>query len=109
MKIKSNTPISNAILLSVLFIQTATQNVQAQPMVEKGTLVNFKTQSGLYRYKLGNFEITSISDGTVPQDLHALLKGGSKSDIDHLLKNAHLANPVEASINSFLINTGKKL
>lgn len=109
MKIKSNTSMCVAIFFSILLIQAVAQRVQAQPAVEKEALINFKTQPGLYRYRLGAFEITSISDGTVPQDLHSLLRGSSKSDIDHLLKDAHVANPVEASINSYLINTGEKL
>jgi len=109
MKSKSNTPAFIAILLSMLTLQTATLFAQAQPAAENETFIHFKSQPGLYRYKLGNFEITAISDGTVPQDLHTLLRGSSKTDIDHLLKKAHLANPVEASINSYLINTGNKL
>jgi len=72
-------------------------------------LANFKNQVGIYKYKLGDYKITSLSDGSVPQDLHALLKGTDPANIDRLLATAHLNNPVEASINSFLIDTGNKL
>lgn len=110
MRLKNNVQSKLAILLSALFIQSVLQSTSfAEPIVEKASIVNFQTQPGFYRYKLGDYEITALSDGSVPQDLHALLKGGSQSDVDYLLKNAHLQSPVEASINAYLINTGTKL
>jgi glyoxylase-like metal-dependent hydrolase (beta-lactamase superfamily II) len=73
------------------------------------SVAKFHAETGYYSFKLGGYEITAISDGSVPQDLHALLKGASKQKIDGLLNEVHLHNPVEASINVYLINTGKKL
>jgi glyoxylase-like metal-dependent hydrolase (beta-lactamase superfamily II) len=64
---------------------------------------------GVYRYRLGNFQITALSDGTVPQDLHALLTNTNPAGVDALLNRSFLSNPVEASINAFLIDTGSKL
>jgi len=69
----------------------------------------FHPQAGVFRYRLGAFEVTALSDGSVPQDLHALLKGTSAGEIDTLLAHAHRGNPVEASINAYLIDTGSKL
>ncbi|KAA0910400.1 MBL fold metallo-hydrolase [Pusillimonas sp. ANT_WB101] len=66
-------------------------------------------QSGVYRYRLGDFQITALSDGTVPLDLHDLLQGVKKGSIDGHLHHAFLANPVEESINAFVIDTGKRL
>src|SRR5699024_9708074 len=66
-------------------------------------------QAGVYRYRLGNFEITALSDGTVPQDADKLLKGVSKAVIDQLLERSFQTNPVEGSINAFLIDTGTRL
>jgi glyoxylase-like metal-dependent hydrolase (beta-lactamase superfamily II) len=110
MRSKNNFPSKLTILVSALFLQSITQSfVIAESATEKETLVKHQTQPGFYRFKLGNYEITSLSDGTVPQDLHALLKGSNKSEVDKLLKKVHLQNPVEASINAFLINTGKKI
>ena len=63
----------------------------------------------MFRYRLGDYEITALSDGSVPQDLHKLLKGASATEIDGLLAHAHRANPVEASINAYLIDTGSRL
>lgn len=66
-------------------------------------------QNGVFRYRLGDFEITALSDGTVPQDLHALLRGASAAEIDAALTRSFHSNPVEASINAFLIDTGSRL
>nr|CAD6424273.1 MBL fold metallo-hydrolase [Rhizobium sp. Q54] len=56
-----------------------------------------------YSFPLGDLQITALSDGTVPQDLHELLTGTSHSHTDDLLDKEFLANPVEASINAVLI------
>ena len=68
-----------------------------------------KTQvPGTYQFELGNFTITALSDGTVPQDLYTLLTNTNQGKIDSLLHRSFLANPVETSINIFLIDTGDK-
>jgi glyoxylase-like metal-dependent hydrolase (beta-lactamase superfamily II) len=64
---------------------------------------------GVYRLPLGDFVVTSLSDGTVPQDLHKLLTGTTPAEVDGLLNRSFLKNPVEASINAFLIDTGSRL
>jgi glyoxylase-like metal-dependent hydrolase (beta-lactamase superfamily II) len=61
-----------------------------------------------YRFKVGDVVVTSLSDGTVPQDLHKLLLGTSAEKTDALLAQGYLANPVEASINVFMLEMGGK-
>jgi glyoxylase-like metal-dependent hydrolase (beta-lactamase superfamily II) len=63
---------------------------------------------GIYPFRLGEFTITALSDGTVPQDLHQVLTNTNPAEIDRLLDRNFLENPVEASINTFLIDTGDK-
>ncbi|NJK54131.1 MAG: MBL fold metallo-hydrolase, partial [Leptolyngbyaceae cyanobacterium SU_3_3] len=63
---------------------------------------------GVYQFKLGDFTIAALSDGTVPQDLPKILTNTNPSEIDLLLHQSFLTNPVEASINAFLIDTGDK-
>jgi glyoxylase-like metal-dependent hydrolase (beta-lactamase superfamily II) len=62
-----------------------------------------------YRFKIGDIVVTSLSDGTVPQDLHKLLLGTSAEKTDALLAQGYLANPVEASINVFMLDMGGRL
>lgn len=61
-----------------------------------------------YSFPLGDIEITALSDGTVPQDLHKLLKGTSQAEVDGLLDQSFLINPVEASINVYLLRDGDR-
>jgi glyoxylase-like metal-dependent hydrolase (beta-lactamase superfamily II) len=63
---------------------------------------------GVYRFQVGQVRITALSDGTVPQDLHKLLLGTTAAKTDALLAQGYLANPVEASINVFLLEMGDR-
>jgi glyoxylase-like metal-dependent hydrolase (beta-lactamase superfamily II) len=61
---------------------------------------------GVYSFRLGEFMITALSDGTVPQDLQKVLTNTDSAEIKQLLDRDFLSNPVEASINAFLIDAG---
>jgi glyoxylase-like metal-dependent hydrolase (beta-lactamase superfamily II) len=63
---------------------------------------------GVYQFELGDFRITALSDGTVQLDLHSVLTNTNQAEIDRLLHHSFLKNPVEASINVFLIDSGDK-
>jgi glyoxylase-like metal-dependent hydrolase (beta-lactamase superfamily II) len=58
---------------------------------------------------LGDFEITALSDGTVPLPVDTLLTGTTKAKVEATLKSNYLKPPVETSVNCFLVNTGSKL
>ena len=75
---------------------------------ESGTAAAHPAQIGVFRYRLGDVEITALSDGTVPLDLHELLKGASTADIDKALARTYRHNPVETSVNTFLVDTGSR-
>ena len=68
-----------------------------------------KTQApGFYRFMVGSFEVTAISDGTVKLPMDKLLaqKPGVAAAA---LKRSYLEGTVETSLNSYLVNTGTKL
>jgi glyoxylase-like metal-dependent hydrolase (beta-lactamase superfamily II) len=65
-------------------------------------------QAGFYRFDVGGVQVVALSDGTVPQDLHALLHL-KPAHTDQLLQRGFLANPVEASINAYLVHAGDRL
>ena len=69
----------------------------------EGPQARYEQMPDSYSFPLASLTITSLSDGTVPQDLHQLLTGISVAENDRHLHNAFLANPVEASINVFLV------
>ena len=88
-----------ALALSVLFSTGAAAGAPDQ-----------KTQApGYYRWMLGEFEITVLSDGTFPMDTDKLLTNIAPKQLDAVLARSFLKNPVETSVNGFLINTGAKL
>jgi glyoxylase-like metal-dependent hydrolase (beta-lactamase superfamily II) len=69
-----------------------------------------KTQApGYYRMMLGNIEITALSDGTFPMDASKMLTHITPQQLDADLGRSFLQEPIETSVNAFLINTGSKL
>lgn len=64
--------------------------------------------SGVYRFNVGDVQITALSDGTAPQDLHKLLQGTTAARTDAALKHEFLANPVQTSINVFMLEMGSR-
>jgi glyoxylase-like metal-dependent hydrolase (beta-lactamase superfamily II) len=62
---------------------------------------------GIYRHKVGNFEITVLSDGNLPFD--ADLFAGDKDRADELLNKAYFPRKSTTSVNTWLVNTGKQL
>jgi glyoxylase-like metal-dependent hydrolase (beta-lactamase superfamily II) len=58
---------------------------------------------GVYRFTVGDIPVTALSDGTVPINLHQLLRGIAPKGMDALLAKNFLRNPYEASINVFLL------
>ncbi|CAN7691249.1 MBL fold metallo-hydrolase [Rhizobium sp. LjRoot258] len=63
---------------------------------------------GFYPLKVGDFEVTVLSDGKAPLAAMKLLQG-DKSQIAKTLKSNFLAEEVDTSHNCFLVNTGSKL
>ena len=63
---------------------------------------------GYTRVLVGDFEVTPVSDGVVDLPMVDLLHN-DKTKTRAALEQAHLANPVTTSVNTFLVNTGAKL
>lgn len=69
-----------------------------------------KTQApGYYRMMLGEFEVTALSDGTFSAELGKLLTNITPKQLDTALAHSFLKDPMEMSVNGFLVNTGAKL
>jgi glyoxylase-like metal-dependent hydrolase (beta-lactamase superfamily II) len=64
---------------------------------------------GYYRMMLGDFEVTALSDGTVDLHVVQILTNSAAARIQRALARAYLKDPVETSVNGYLINTGSKL
>jgi glyoxylase-like metal-dependent hydrolase (beta-lactamase superfamily II) len=64
---------------------------------------------GYYRLMLGDIEVTALSDGTFPMDADKMLTNITPQQLNSALALDSLKEPVETSVNAFLINTGSKL
>ena len=64
---------------------------------------------GWYRMRLGQFEITALSDGTLELPVDKIFTKVSPSRIRALLSRAYLSNDVTLTVNAFLVNTGTRL
>ena len=64
---------------------------------------------GYYRMMLGDFEITALSDGTANLPMGSLLNGISPEDVTKAMSREFIKDPVETSVNAYLVNTGSKL
>ncbi|MET3105564.1 glyoxylase-like metal-dependent hydrolase (beta-lactamase superfamily II) [Oxalobacteraceae bacterium GrIS 2.11] len=91
-----------ALITAVSALTLVTPASAAAPMVKTSA-------PGYYRVMLGDFEVTALSDGTVQLPMDKVLTGISPADFDKAMKKYHLTNPVDTSVNAYLINTGSKL
>jgi glyoxylase-like metal-dependent hydrolase (beta-lactamase superfamily II) len=89
-----------AAFIAAFLLSTAAQ--AAAPMAKIPT-------PGFFRMMLGDFEVTALSDGTVTLPMDKMLSNTTPEKVSAALAAAHLATPVETSVNAFLINTGTKL
>lgn len=64
---------------------------------------------GYFRLRLGHFEVTALSDGSSPLPAKQLLTNVKPDAVTSALRDSFVDDPVETSINAFLINTGGHL
>lgn len=65
-------------------------------------------RAGVQSFLVGDARVTALSDGSLPLDLHKVLRGIAPSRIDALLARSFQRNPAETSINAFLIELGDR-
>jgi glyoxylase-like metal-dependent hydrolase (beta-lactamase superfamily II) len=97
----SNSPVRH-LLLAAAAILLATTSAHAGAPMGKG-------QAGFFRMKIGDFEVTALSDGTAELPVDQLLVGSTPDKTKKTLEAAYLKVPAETSVNAFLVNTGTKL
>lgn len=96
-------PLAILVLLTGTLIQTA--NHALAQITYKAPL----DQAGFYRIKIGDIEVTALSDGTLPIDLHQLLTNISPELIDQQSKINYQTAIEVASVNAYLIKDAGKL
>jgi glyoxylase-like metal-dependent hydrolase (beta-lactamase superfamily II) len=67
-----------------------------------------QAQAGYYRLKIGDVEVTALSDGTIGLDTK-LLQTPHRAAIDKALKGSFLTSPLDTSVNAYLLNLRGRL
>lgn len=96
--------LSQILLLFFTVLSARSNQVKAQ------TADDARTQApGYYRVKVGTYEITALSDGTMLMPVDQLLQGAKAGEVAAAFKSNFETLPAETSMNCYLINTGSKL
>lgn len=67
-------------------------------------------QAGYYRFRMGDVDLTVLSDGTFPLDVdHGLALNAKPGEVDRLLQRNSQTSPIQASFNEFLISADGRL
>ena len=78
--------------------------------VAKDPVPQVRTQApGYYRMVLGEFEITTVSDGTLPLDVSGIMTNTTSEEVRSFFERSREPLPTDVSINAFLVNTGANL
>lgn len=88
--------------------KAATAATAAAMNAASAAVIEAPAAPGFYRFMLGSFAVTALSDGKRPINAH-MLSNISEQQVDHALADAGQPNPVPSSFNAFLIDTGSKL
>ncbi|MEO6102289.1 MAG: MBL fold metallo-hydrolase [Pseudoxanthomonas sp.] len=103
----NNTFLSLAILAAFGAVSGA--KADAIPDLTTTTAPSLPQVPGVFRFSVGTLQISALSDGTVPLDLHQLLRGIKPEETDALLSDGFASNPVETSINAYVIAAGDRV
>lgn len=105
--------IIRSLILSTLLLGLATAGpvsaATTPPLNHSPGIVQQDEGADTYAFTIGDVQVTALSDGTVPQDLHKILHGITDEKIDERLAYGYQTNPVELSVNAFLLEIGDKL
>ncbi|SFB45492.1 Glyoxylase, beta-lactamase superfamily II [Rhizobium sp. NFR07] len=99
-----------ALLKSTAGITLAAGAAAALPsaVLAKAPIIGHQA-AGFYRLKLGDYEVTALSDGTVAMPMAKIYEGIEEKDAEAYLAGYFQKNPTETSVNAFLVNTGDRL
>ena len=92
-----------AVILGLGALAAPVQQAQAAaPQIKK-------SGAAYYRFMLGKFEVTALSDGTTALPVDQLLTQTTPEQVKKALAANYISMPYEVNFNAFLINTGDKL
>ncbi len=81
--------------------------VTSSPVVAQSTNAALtQSQAGYYRSMIGDVEVDSLSDGTIPLSAYDFLTNASHARIESLLAASDVTNPVNEPVNGYLVRIG---
>jgi glyoxylase-like metal-dependent hydrolase (beta-lactamase superfamily II) len=103
MKRTLKTYIPRSLLLAAAALVISGADASAGAPMAKGS------QAGWFRLKVGDFEVTALSDGTADLPMDQLLTNTTPDKVKKALADQFMKAPAETSVNAFVVNTGTKL
>src|SRR6202023_1679225 len=100
-----------AAALLVIGLVASAQQSSDGPIISLSTVSKLDhSQAGIYRTKVGKFDVCVVSDGTVGLGLtKELIQIAKPGEVERLLARHFQKSPVDASVNAFLIKHEDKL
>src|ERR1700687_2537810 len=100
-----------ATALLVIGLGMYAQQSSDKPVISLSTVSKLdRSQTGIYRTKVGKIDVIAVSDGTVGLGLtKELVQNGKPGEVERLLARHFEKSPLDASINAFLIKYENKL
>src|SRR6202048_2704876 len=97
--------------LLIIGLAAYAQQSSDKPVISLSTVSKLDlSQAGIYRTKVGKFDLIAVSDGTVGLGLtKELIQNAKPGEVERLLARHFEKSPVDASINAFLIKCEDKL
>src|ERR1700737_2925527 len=97
--------------LLVIGLAASAQQSSDKPVISLSTVSKLdRSQAGIYRTKVGKFDVIAVSDGTVGLGLTKELVQISKpGEVERLLARHFETSPLDASVTPFLIKNDNKL
>ncbi|URK87508.1 MBL fold metallo-hydrolase [Rhizobium sp. RCAM05350] len=65
--------------------------------------------AGYYRFRFGSFEVTALSDGTLPLPMGTIYQDAPEAHLNEILDNNLLGREPHISINAYLLNDSNRL
>ena len=99
----TNAPVRTLMIAMAVVLAAASHDANAGAPLAKNQA------PGWFRMKVGDFEVTALSDGTAELPMDQLLTNTTPDKVKKTLADVGISTPVETSVNAFLVNTGTKL
>jgi hypothetical protein len=98
------------LVLFVIGLGAYAQQTADKPVISLSTVSKLdRSQTGIYRKKVGKIDVIAGSDGTVGLGLtKELIQNAKPGEVEHLLARRFEKSPLDASVNAFLIKYENK-